>query len=269
MDAKWTPWIERAVALLVIALLVIAWNQARSAKADLVAEQEKAMLKAKGLLVAEQEKRAKLEAEKKQLEADLQAAVDEAKKAAPGSHVSSVERLDTGPVVAHGAPRPSNPRPEGRSGPINETCASPTPSVTPPLPPFPPFPPFPPSASEPPCLLAEGDEGGVKVTEVEVSTKAGNTIVVGKATCYRLSPPPETPIITKLFDSKMSNVSEEQKAKLPGWGGGIYGGASSHGWVLGPALAFPPLRVFGRQLELTGGVGLGSDVQGSATLIVR
>ena len=82
----------------------------------------------------------------------LKAAVERAKKAAPGTTVVSVSNLGTGPVVASGDPRPDD-------GDV---------------------------------LLRRGDKVDLRLGVAELRTEAGNDVLVATARAVRVWPAPET-----------------------------------------------------------------------------
>jgi hypothetical protein len=188
--------------------------------------------------------------------AKLSDALDEARKAAPGATVVRVVRASTGPIVVCGEPRsPPETKPSGniddRSG-LSERCVCPP---------------------GPPCLLAKGDTAEVRVSEVDLLTKAGNQVVVGTADCRRVSPPPETSLARGPFEARLTTVSELELPKpetAPGLGLGVAAFASGSGTALGVAFGAPPLRLWALQLDLTlaGGTGT-AGLQGSATVLGR
>lgn len=126
-------------------------------------------------------------------------------------------------------------------------------------------------ARPPACLLAKGDEGEIRVAEVALQAREGNRVLAGAAEAWRLSPGPPTRILAGRFTAPASEISEERPAPLPRWRAGAFLGASRDGWVVGPAVALPPARLWGMQLELTLGAGVGpaGSAQAAASGIVR
>ncbi len=219
---RWTPAL--AVAL-VAAVLVWKLEAGRRSAAELARLAEAQRLEAAGIAVAAQKDaagmRVALAAAVARAE-DLAAEVERVSKAAPDARPVSVSHGTTGPVVAGGAPavRPVE-----------------MPSVPGPL-----------------CLLRAGDQGEVRVDSATLQTEAGNALMVGAASAWRVSPGPET----RLFGGALKIEGTVETVPLsPGWGFGATGWAGRSGWMVGPAASLPPARLWGLQGELSFGAGLG------------
>jgi len=109
---------------------------------------------------------------------------------------------------------------------------------------------------------------------VTVETKQGNIYVKGRLSCDRVSPEPRTTLFAGPLDAKLTEFAAvlPDARQDPGFGLGAYGALNPQGWVVGPALALPPLRLplFGVQAEVTGAVGFGpGGAQGAATVVLR
>jgi hypothetical protein len=121
------------------------------------------------------------------------------------------------------------------------------------------------------CVVGPGDKLQLRVDQVEFGTKAGNTVLVGSASAWRVDPPPETQLVTGKFEQSMTTVSGlAAPSKSPSWGVGVIGFAGSSGFAPGLALAAPPLTVFGHEIDVGISAGMGTlGVIGSASLVVR
>ena len=241
MIARVTPW------LLVVALaLGCAWLVRRAWNAEGEAAQaiEARELAAQDQIVGLRTTVEQLTKEQTTLtnhDAELQDALDAARKAASGAKVVRVVRASTGPMVVGGEPR------ECPVSASTQQC--------------------------PTCLLAVGDSVEVRVNEIDIETKADNRVAVGTGECLRVSPPPETSLARGPFEAKLTTVSqleEPRPASDPGLGLGVAAFASGKGTALGVAISPPPLRIWALQLDLTiaGGTGNGGP-HGAATVIGR
>jgi hypothetical protein len=99
----------------------------------------------------------------------------------------------------------------------------------------------------------------------------GARLVVGAASAYRVTPEPRARLFGGPFRAALSEASSVATPGAPGWGAGVYVGLSRDGWAAGPALALPPVRLWGLQGEVVVGAGLGSNGvwAGSGTALVR
>jgi hypothetical protein len=109
------------------------------------------------------------------------------------------------------------------------------------------------------CLLAGGDEGEVRVNEIQLQTEGGNKILIGTAEAWRLNPP------ARLFGGKFSAATTEVGG-YPGdllrpskWGIGSGAVLVNGGIVPELVLAAPAFRVLGLELSpiLAAGWGAG------------
>jgi hypothetical protein len=239
-----TAWWFPALAILLVAAW-LAWklNAGRESEATARRLAEEQLARANDLVVVEQGKRRDVEADAKRLaagNADLAAELVRARKALPGARVMGAASSSTGALPAAGAPRPGPACPEA-------------------------------PAAQPACLLAVGDEGEIRVDQVVLDGPGGARLVVGAASAYRVTPEPRAKLFGGPFRAAVSEASAEAPAAPPGWGAGLYVGLSRDGWAAGPALALPPVRVLGLQLEAVAGAGLGSSGvwAGSGTAVVR
>lgn len=258
-------WFVPAVALVVIGLLVHAWNGERTARGAAERAAEAAELEAKGVKRAaeatEAQLRARLAEAIGQVEG-LGAEVERIKKAAPGARPVSVWTGTTGSVVVGGIPRPGNwPCSPAAPCPSNEAEKSATPAEpaetarnTP--------------RNIPECVLAVGDRAEIRAGGATLETVKGNQLPVAVATAYRTWPLPET----KIFGNRLVlDVSVAPPARPLGWGVGLMATAGRSGWAAGPALSPPPWVVLGVQLEALAGAGVGptGDWFANAAVLAR
>jgi hypothetical protein len=245
MNAKTVPWIISAIAVLIVAVIAIAWNNSRRDAAALAKALEAEKLRSAGFLVQRDASNYALAGVEKKLlltDADFRAEKARLEKLlGEKPKVIYVEKIVTVPGPATGTPVPCVP-----PGPNGE------PGIA--------------------CLLAEGNTGHAEFTEVTYSTKGGNSVIIGTGACFR-----DTPTPTRLFSSALSVDLSQATGKETGasavkrWGFGVWGSVGAQGWDAGPALAFPPLEAFGRQLEATVGAGLGAGGvwQAGGAVVVR
>jgi hypothetical protein len=236
-------------AVLVLVCIALAWRLNVASRAEAVAARllEEVRLREAGLVVAAQASGSELKQQLRDLEGanvELADELERASRAAPGAKPVGVSRSSTGPVIAGGTPR----APEER-GPAAVPVA--------------------PRAS---CLLAEGDEGEVRVDQVVLETRKGNRVLVGTAAAWRLSPP-ATRLFGGPFRAELTEVvtAAPPPAARARWGAGVWLGVGRDGWAAGPAVAWTAARVWGAELEMVGGGGVGSGGLwgGSVSVLVR
>jgi hypothetical protein len=244
------------VSVLVLALFVaagfglrachdLAGTRAASARAE-----EEAALRAAGLTVerdAVQGELARAASDAKELRGQLEAA----RRADPGVRVVEVIRWRTRPEAAGGAPR--DPAPAGGGAAV---------------------PPVQPATGVPAgvgCLLVAGDLGEVRVVEAQLQGDAGARVVVGSAEAWRVDPGPPTRLFGGPLRTPVELAVVEPERRPPRWGAGAAAFAGPGGWAVGPAIALPPLRLWGWQAEVVVGAGAGPSGawQAGATGIVR
>lgn len=226
------PWLVPLVVLILIVVLALALNKGHRAEADLAKATERAE-KLQGKLV-------EMEVSKKA----LQGLFDEAKKRIPElqtqlddltARVGSVKVKEVVRVV-------TIPGPAGGEG---RTC------------PLPPSEGSPPTAPGQDCLVVRGDTLRVEVDEVTVETGVGNKVVLGAASCWRVAPPPETMLYRGAFQVPLSQVSELEGPRPVRWGAALLGVATTDKVGIGPAVLFPPFRVWGLEGDASAGFAAG------------
>lgn len=233
---RWTP-----VIVVAVVAGVLAWklDLGRRAASELARETEKENLRLKGVIAQNQVSEAKLKADAETLarhNAEFAAELERVKKAAPDARPVAVSHATTGRVEAGGTPVPPS------------SAATPATSAA--------------------CLLRQGDIGEVRVDSATLQTRAGNVVMIGAASAWRLSPEPET----RLFGGALKiEGSVERVPLLPGWGFGATAWAGRSGWMVGPAASLPPFRLWGLQGELSAGASLGPSGEWGvgATALVR
>jgi hypothetical protein len=132
--------------------------------------------------------------------ADLLAALTAARRAAPRAHVSRVVEARTGPVVASIDQQSIAIDRRAIEQPIGA------------------------------CLLSPGDHAEIRVREVELRTDAGNTILVGAAEAWRMSP--DARLFGGPFSAPLTRASVEP-APPPGVPSWVVYAAASGALVLG------------------------------------
>jgi len=226
--------------------MVKAWNKNAALESDLTKERE-LREKLQGKLVEE-------DSSKKQMAAKLKDALVripelEAQMKDLEGKVGSVKpvrvvQIVTVPGAAAGVPRPCpiTPSVDGKE---------PTPPVE--------------------CLVAVGDIVRAQVDEVTVETKAGNQVVLGAASCWRESPPPETMYYRGAFEAKTSKVDVIVEASPVRWGAGLTFMATTDKIGVGPLILFPPVRLWGLEGDISAGfaAGLKGFVGGNVNAGVR
>jgi hypothetical protein len=99
-----------------------------------------------------------------------------------------------------------------------------------------------------------------------LKTEAGNVVVVATGEAWRLAP--DALLFGGPLHLDASYLKPPDPVRGPGWGIGAALVVSRHGYGLGPAVAAPPLRLLGLQLDASGGVTLGSGGEWAATTTV-
>lgn len=247
------PWIFRAAGLLVVVLLVIAWNNARSARDELATHLEREKLEKAKLIVEIQSTKADMKEQERNLlmaNADLENEVQRLKDVLGKTpKVIEIIKWKTKEVPVEGPPI-AIPCPDGT------TVA---------------------------CHFPPGSTGHVEATELTYETKANNHVLIGKASCWRDTPAPAAMLFSSTFSSDLTSamMQTEPVNKLPGWGGGVRGQVDNIGWAVGPVLAFPPLPfLFSTQIEFNLDLTFGTPwmpkpelpaitVQGGASAVLR
>ena len=233
MPAWLRPWIVPLIALEVIVALAWSWNREHAARVALARTAEEAKAEAARLGVVQQAGARDLSTALAVAQ-ELQGQLADARKALGEVKPVEIVKWVTVPAAASGSPRPA------------------------------------PGGGSPPCLLAAGDSGEVRVSEARLEGKAGARVLIASAEAWRL-----TPTASRLFGGPVSTpvplALTEAVPAPPRWGAGVYVGAARDGWTVGPAVAFPPIRIWGLSVEATGGVGLGPTgaVQAGGSGIVR
>jgi hypothetical protein len=247
-------WVGPAVSLIGLALVVAAWNGQRLARSEAERAREAAELARVGVSVAADATERQLRVRLADLTETSHALAEELARvqaATPGARPVAVASGTTGPTPAGGALRPGWPC--APVAPCSQPAESGTPTTV-----------APPSA----CLLSAGDQGEVRVEGAALRTRAGNAVVVGAASAWRVSPGPAA----RLFGGPLHlEVSVAAPARPLGWGVGLMASAGSGGVVVGPMLSPPPWSVLGLQVEVFagGGVGPAGDWTAAASLLVR
>ena len=118
------------------------------------------------------------------------------------------------------------------------------------------------------CVLSSGDRAEIRVDTLELATEAGNHVLVGVASAWKLAP--DIKLIEGKFDHILTKMSDLAIAPSVGWGFGVSAFAGSHGFAPGLAVSAPPLVVFGKELNIGASVGAGTlGVVGSVSATVR
>jgi hypothetical protein len=228
-SAAW-GWLVLVGLVAAVLLLARSCNGKRAAEAEVRRLKEASELERQGFLVAQRTSQGELEAQAAQIPA-LQGEIQRLTKAlGKKPSVITVERIVTVAALAEGAPRPEPA----------------------------------PGTSCPPCLLAEGDTGEIRVNSAHLETSKGNEVVALSAECWRLTPAPETRILAGTANAPVSRVLVEAPDSKPGWGGGIAGGIGTTG-LLGTAFALTP--TLGGHLSAIGMASLGPGRDGIPPLV--
>lgn len=187
------PWL---VAGLFAVLLVVVMVRARTAAAEAEKAAEAAELKLKGFQVAVQVKDKALEIRANEI-GSLQGELQRLRKESPGVKVKTVIRWKTVYLPAGGDPRP----PDAPGAP---------PLV---------------------CVLAQGDQGQIRVDAVRAETKAGNVVAVGNAEAWRVQPEPATLLFGGPFEASLSSVVEAEVKPQANWALGASGWWRNPSWT--------------------------------------
>lgn len=192
---------------------------------------------------------------------ELARALDKARRRHPDAAVVAVTRSSTGPVVAHGAPRPDNragtdgggaglPLPGGHGGAGDGLARTQAPGSIP--------------GPAPSCLLAVGDAVELRVDTVALGKAGRSTLeLVGSASAWRLTPGPAAELARGTFEATLP----APRARW-GFGAGLLGSAQGPAPAL--AVAAPPAVFFGWSVEATVAVGWGAGgPQAAALLLAR
>lgn len=98
------------------------------------------------------------------------------------------------------------------------------------------------------ALVARGDTLQIRGTSLKLETKAGNHVVTGVASCWRLQPTPETMLYEGPIDMGSVKAVEKEKpsavAATRRWGFGPVGTIDTSGnWAVGPQVSYRIWRV--------------------------
>ena len=236
------PWLVPAVVLVLIVGLGLALNKGHRAEVDLAKEKERRE-KLEGKLVEEEVSKKDLQVrfdEMKKRVPELQAQLDDLTARVGSVKVKEVVRVVTVPGPAGG---------EARACPVSPQQGT----------------------SAPPagdCLVVRGDTLRVEVDEATVETGAGNKVILGAASCWRVSPPPETMLYRGAFQVPLSQVAELEGPRPVRWGGALLFVATEDKVGIGPVLLFPPFRVFGLEGDASAGFAAGTRGFVAATVQV-
>lgn len=257
--AKAAWWWIVVIALVVGALLMFRACRAEStAKAELLRYQEESRAAEAGLIVVHSAEKAALSAQlewarKESREfAEAYDAASEALKARP----VIVVRASTGPVPVTTSSFDDKKR-EVPMDPPDHMPAQIAPGM--------PAPATPPA----PCLLSEGDQGEITITETVLQTEAGARVLVGAADAFRVTPEPRMRLFGGSFRTEITEAQAEPVPfrRSPGWGAGLAGGMATTGYLASALVTTPPiLGHLEGVLELSIGPGL---LAGQAGLIYR
>lgn len=242
--AAW-PTVVAVLVLIVFAAVLHFRAQAAAENArEAKRLAEKDSLEAKGLIVSAQESQKALDSRVKALtgqNAALAAELDKARKAAKGARVVGVVAASTGPGKARGAAPEAPARPEGDEAP-----------------------------SAAPCLVSEGDDVEIRADEVLLQTKAGNRLLVGTASLWRLNPLPIGPVFSGAFQAPVTEAAEVKPVvREATWGAGVYGFCAAEGCGAGPRVALPPVHVWRFQIEADAGATIVGRPSFAAGAVVR
>ena len=241
------PWVLAVLlALCCIFVIVHAVRQERELSREQDRHAEAARLREEnleGVIVAERKTAGELGAELERAmkrSQELEAAVERARKASPGAKPVAVIQSSTGPLVASGL--------HGSEG----------------LPPN--------QVDQRPCLLFAGDSLDLRVDQAILETRAGNHLVVGEVSAWKIEPETETKLAGGPFEQSVSqaHVAREEPLRRVGWGVGPSVWGSPSGLAYGALVSPPPMDLWRMQFEVAAGLGFGqAGVQGSASVLAR
>jgi hypothetical protein len=236
------PWVLAvALALGCVSTIIYAIRQERAANAQVSRETEAARLREedlKGVVLVEQKRARDVEDALQKAMArnsELETAVKRARKSSPGAKAVAMVQASTGPLVASSSPELPQQTYDRR-----------------------------------PCLVYDGDQLDLRIDEALLKTRAGNQLVVGTASVWRLEP--EARIAGGPFEGRVSTASGErdEPVRRAGWGVGPSVWGSSSGLAYGAVLSPPPLDMWRLQMEVAAGLGFGDGgVSGSALVLGR
>lgn len=241
-DVVKSPWALFVLAILAVAFLAFRLQAGREEIAGLKRERDEtalkaqnAELKAKGaaeLLVAEQKKTGDLEKRVEAFPIELQAAVQAAKKAAPGSRIVGVVEAATAPMAGTGPTKPS-PRCLFAEGDLGVALTRDVQLET--------------GAG---AVAVVGESWCWRTTEPRARLFGGPWHA--DVSSVAVEPPPSA-------------------SGGPGWGAGVWASVGRGGAVAGPALALPPLSLGPVAAETTAAAGANAkgDWAVAASLILR
>lgn len=247
------PYLLPAIGLALVLAAAAFLNRQHAQLADARRSVEALQLEKAGQIVAHAESAKDLQATVAELtkkNSDLAEALAAAHAAAPDAKAVHAAKLSTGAVVVEASEPEKATAPEGAVGPDRGALNSAPPARADTIPAA--------AGAQQACVLSIGDQASIEVDQVTLKTNAGNFLVVGTAQAYREQPGPRSLLFGGKFQSALSDSSGLALPPAPRWGAGLTGACSSSGCALGPALAFPPLRVFGFQLEATAGLPIGA-----------
>lgn len=227
---KQIPWKSWLVIFLVLGVATYLWERDDRLLSNARADAEAARLSLHNQIVENAATRGQLQGSLDSMlkeNADLRAAYDSARQAAPDVRVVSASRLDTGPlkvqapVVAVWGAEPESPAVERRKD------VSPSPPGVSPIP----------TTAGPLCMLTADDEVSVTVEQVELQTKTGNTLIAGAALVYREAP--HQLIAGGRFRSQLSDSASLAPPSAPRWGALALGTCGVGGCGLGAGVLLP------------------------------
>lgn len=242
--------------LVSLGALGFLWSGERSSRLGAEALVEASAIREAGLALKLKATRAEL-AQRVQSMIDanpaLGAEVAKVKRAVPSAKPVEAVTASTGPIVAHGTPRPAGAPLDGpTAGPGAEPPASAT---------------LKPGA---PCLLAEGDGAELRNAQLTLRSDLGNGVVVGTAEGWRLSPGEPALILAGVFSTPLTNAVELKLPDPLGMAVGLGAACSRPGCSFGPAIGAPPIRLLGGQLEATLAVPfIGAEFSAAANVLYR
>jgi hypothetical protein len=267
---KQIPWKSWLVIFLIMGAAVFLRNRDNRLLTNARADAEAARLSLHNQIVENAATRGQLQGSLDSMlkeNTDLRAAYDSARQAAPDVRVISASRLDTGPLKVRGSPPPEQPR--GAYLPRDEPGSpaverrkdvSPSPPGVSPIP----------TTAGPLCMLTTDDEVSIAVEQLELQTKAGNTLIVGTGLVYR--EPPHQLLAGGRFRSQLSDSASLAPPRTPRWGALALGTCGVGGCGLGAGVLLPPwtLPLVGWRLEsLVAASALPSGLQATVGAGVR